>query len=47
MDVSVTLERPGFRIKKKRLPSNIGKKHLIKPEEAVEWISKNYGVEIV
>jgi large subunit ribosomal protein L5 len=47
MDISVTLERPGFRIKRKRLPSKIGKKHLIKPEESIEWVSKNYGVEIV
>jgi len=47
MDVCVTLERPGFRIKRKKLSSKIGKQHLIKPEEAIEWVSKNYGVEIV
>jgi len=47
MDVCVTLERPGFRIKRKRMKTKIGKKHLIKPEEAIEWASKNYGVEIV
>ncbi len=47
MDVCVTLERPGFRVKRKKLSSKIGKKHLIKPEEAIEWVSKNYGVEIV
>lgn len=47
MDVCVTLERSGFRIKRKRLPHKIGKKHLIKSEEAKEWIIKNYGVEIV
>ena len=47
MDVCVTLERPGFRVKRKKLSSKIGKKHLIKPEEAMEWVSKNYGVEIV
>jgi len=47
MDVCVTLERPGFRIKRKRMKTKIGKKHLIKPEEAIEWTSKNYGVEIV
>lgn len=47
MDVCVTLERPGFRIKRKRMGTKIGKKHLIKPEEAMEWASKNYGVEIV
>ncbi|NIO44573.1 MAG: 50S ribosomal protein L5 [Candidatus Aenigmarchaeota archaeon] len=47
MDVCVTLERPGFRVKRKKISSKIGKKHLIKPEEAIEWVSKNYGVEIV
>lgn len=45
MDVSVTLERAGFRVKRKRLPSKIGNKHKIKPEEAKEWLAKNYGVE--
>jgi large subunit ribosomal protein L5 len=47
MDVCVTLERPGFRIKRKRIKSEIGKKHLIKPEDAMEWLSKSYGVELV
>jgi large subunit ribosomal protein L5 len=47
MDVCVTLERPGFRVKRKRMKSKIGKEHLIKPEEALEWTSKSYGVEIV
>jgi len=47
MDVCVTLERPGFRIKRKKISHNIGNKHLIKPEEAKEWVVKNYGVEII
>jgi len=47
MDVCVTLERPGFRVKNKRLSHKIGKKHLIRPEEAKEWVVKNYGVEII
>jgi len=47
MDVCVTLERPGFRVKKKRLSHKICKKHLITPEEAKEWVAKNYGVEII
>jgi len=46
MDVCVTLERPGFRVKRKRIGGIIGKNHLIKPEESIEWVSKNYGVEI-
>jgi large subunit ribosomal protein L5 len=47
MDVCVTLERPGFRVKKKRLGSKIGKNHLIKPEDAIEWVTKNYKVEVI
>lgn len=46
MDVCVSLERPGFRIKRKKTPSKIGKKHLIKPEESIDWVSKKYGVQI-
>jgi len=47
MDISVTLERPGFRVKRKKLSSKVGKKHLIKTEEAIEWVTKNYGVQII
>lgn len=47
MDVCVSLERPGFRIKRKKIPKKIGKKHLIKPEEAMDWVVKNYKVEIL
>ncbi|MEM5872275.1 MAG: 50S ribosomal protein L5 [Candidatus Aenigmatarchaeota archaeon] len=47
MDVCVTLERPGFRVKRKKISHKIGKKHLIKPEEAMEWLIKNYNVEII
>jgi len=47
MDVSITLERPGFRVKRKRLSTKVGKKHLIKPEESIEWVTKNFEVEII
>lgn len=47
MDVCVTLERPGFRVKRKKFPGKIGKKHLIYPEEAMEWVVKNYKVELI
>jgi large subunit ribosomal protein L5 len=40
MDVCVTLERPGFRVKKKLKSSKIGKKHLITKEETIEWLKK-------
>jgi large subunit ribosomal protein L5 len=47
MDVSITLERPGFRVKRKKISSKVGKKHLIKPEEAIEWVTKNFEVQII
>lgn len=46
-DVAITLERPGFRVKMRRVrKSKIGKKHLISKGETIEWI-KSLGVEIV
>ena len=47
MDVCVTLERPGYRVKRKRYGSPIGSEHMIKPEDAMEWVQKNYKVEII
>lgn len=46
MDVCVTLERRGYRVERKRLSSKVGNKHIIKPSEAVEWITKNYGAVV-
>ncbi len=45
-DVCVTLERPGYRVKRKRLSSRIGKGHMIKKEEAVEFAKEKFGVKI-
>jgi large subunit ribosomal protein L5 len=48
MDVAVTLERPGFRVKKRGIrPRPIGGKHRIVPEEAMEWARKELGARIV
>lgn len=46
LDVCVTLERPGYHIKKKRLPDKLGKAHVIKKEEAIEWVKKNFNAKI-
>ena len=44
LDVCVTLERPGFRVKKRTVKqAKIGKKHLISKEQTIDWI-KNRGV---
>ena len=48
MDVAVTLERPGFRGRKRMIrPGKIGKSHLIKKEEAIQWAKNNLGIEIM
>jgi len=47
MDVAVTLERRGFRVKKRKIrPGRIGRSHLITKEEAMEWARKNLNVTI-
>ena len=47
MDVCVTLERPGFRIKKRRMkPRKVGKKNRIRKEEAIDWAIQKFGVTV-
>lgn len=41
LEVCVTLERPGFRIKKK-----IPKRHRIKKEEAIEFMKKDFNLKV-
>ncbi len=43
-DVCVTLERPGYRVKRKRLGGKLGKGHLIKKEDAVEFAKEKFGI---
>ncbi len=46
-DVSVSLERPGYRVARKSYgKSKVGKKHRITPEESMEWVRKEFKVEI-
>ena len=45
-DVCVTLERPGYRIKRKRLPRKLGKEHTIKKEDAMEFAKRKFGITI-
>ena len=48
LDVDVTLERPGFRVKRRRRQKKkIPKAHAISKDEAIEWVKKNFGVEVV
>ena len=45
-EVSVTLQRPGYRIKKRSNKSKLGKNHKITKEEAIEFIKKEFDVKI-
>jgi len=41
MDVAVTLERPGYHVKKRRVrKAIIGKKHKIYKEDTINWLKK-------
>ncbi|MEK6899544.1 MAG: 50S ribosomal protein L5 [Nanoarchaeota archaeon] len=46
LEAAVTLERPGYRVKKRKLKSaSLGKNHQINKEEAIEYVKK-LGVEV-
>ena len=45
-DVCVTLERPGYSVKKRKVSGKVGKKHLIKKEEAIEFMKNEFGVKV-
>ncbi len=48
LEVAVTLERPGFRVKRRRINlSKIGKKHLITKREAIEFATRKFNIEVV
>lgn len=47
MDVSVVLERPGYRIvRRKRGSAKVGRSHIINKEEAVRFFREELGVEV-
>lgn len=46
LEVAVTLERPGYRIKKRQIKrSKIGKKHLLSKDDAIKY-AESLGVEV-
>ncbi|MHC1635138.1 MAG: 50S ribosomal protein L5 [Candidatus Methanospirareceae archaeon] len=48
MDVSVSLKRPGYRIKERRIQKRkLPRKQRISKEEGIEFIKKRYGVEVI
>ena len=47
-DVAITLERPGYRVKRRKVKkSKIGKKHKISKEEVIKWLKEEFGVNVV
>jgi len=47
MDVMVTVERPGFRVaRRKRARSKIGNSHRVTKEESIEFVKNIFGVEV-
>lgn len=47
MDVMVSVERPGYRVNRRRLRNRIGRSHRVTREGAVEFIRDHFGVEVV
>ena len=48
LDVCVTLERPGYRVKRRsKRKTSVGKRHLITKQEAIEWVKKKFNVQII
>ncbi|MGC8816569.1 MAG: 50S ribosomal protein L5 [Candidatus Hadarchaeum sp.] len=48
MDVSVVLERPGYRIKRRSLLRRpVPKEHCITREEAINFMTTNFGIEVL
>lgn len=46
LEVAVTLEKPGYRVKKRKIkPGAIGKKHALTKEQAMAYIAETYKVE--
>jgi len=47
-EVSVNLERPGFRVKRRDYkPSEIGEDHLVSHDEALDYVQEAFDVEVV
>ena len=48
LEAAVTLTRPGFRVKKRKLQAaKVGQKHRISKEEAIKYIQEEFKAEVV
>ncbi|MBR9680328.1 MAG: 50S ribosomal protein L5 [Candidatus Altiarchaeota archaeon] len=47
MDVCVTMGKPGYRVKRRRVKtSKVGKAQLVTKEDAIVYLKENFGVEV-
>ncbi len=46
MDVCVSIERPGYSTKRKRISHKVGKRHLVTKEESINFIKEKFGVRV-
>jgi large subunit ribosomal protein L5 len=47
MDIIGTLERPGFRVKRRRIrPSRVGRSHRVSREDAIKFVTEKFGVQV-
>jgi large subunit ribosomal protein L5 len=47
LQVSATIERPGYRVKRRRLKkAAVGKKHLLTKDETIAFVKKEFGVKV-
>jgi len=48
LQVCITLEKPGFRIKKRKIrKKKIGKKHVISKNEAIDFMKNSFNVKLI
>lgn len=46
LDVTVTLERPGFHVKRRKVSKEIGKDHKISKDDAIDFIKEKFDVKV-
>jgi len=47
MDVSVTISRPGQRVKRRhRAKTRVGIKHRLRPEDAISFVQSEFGIQV-
>ena len=48
MDISITMQRPGYRIKKRRIKATkVPKRHRVTPEDCIKYLEQAFNVEVV